>query len=244
MSPFPPFQVRLRALCVVSVCLFLLAMALMWTRLQHAATTIVVNSTSDATNASDGLCTLREAISAANNNVASGAAAGECAAGSSSGADVIDATGVTGTINLTGALPSISSSMTITGPGSSQLTVRRNTGGDYRIFTITSTVTISGLTATNGKAGDGTTASGGGPGADGGGIMNSGTLTLADVAVTGNVAGTGGTGTTSNGGSGGQGGGIFSTGPLTMTNCSVTNNTAGRGGNGINLVGHGKRNGL
>jgi CSLREA domain-containing protein len=73
-----------------------------------------VNSTSDAANGSDGLCTLREAITAANTNAASGASAGECIAGSSSGSDVIDATGVTGTINLTGALPSITSSMTIT----------------------------------------------------------------------------------------------------------------------------------
>ncbi len=44
------------------------------------AATITVNSTSDAA-ANDGLCTLREAIAAANNNTASGAAAGECAAG-------------------------------------------------------------------------------------------------------------------------------------------------------------------
>src|SRR6476660_5292871 len=137
MWPFFPLQLRLRTLCLVSVCMFLLAMALVWTRRQHAATTIIVNSTADVANASDGLCTLREAITAANNNTASGAAAGECAAGSGSGAEVIDATGVTGTINMTGALPTISSSMTITGPGSGQLTVRRNTGGDYRIFTVT-----------------------------------------------------------------------------------------------------------
>jgi CSLREA domain-containing protein len=41
---------------------------------------IVVNSTAD-TVANDGLCTLREAITSANSNAASGAAAGECAAG-------------------------------------------------------------------------------------------------------------------------------------------------------------------
>src|SRR5262249_54256869 len=45
----------------------------------HAAT-ITVNSIADAI-ANDGQCTLREAIIAANTNIASGAAAGECAAG-------------------------------------------------------------------------------------------------------------------------------------------------------------------
>ncbi len=45
------------------------------------ATTITVNSETDVTG-DDGLCTLREAIAAANDNVASGATAGECPAGS------------------------------------------------------------------------------------------------------------------------------------------------------------------
>src|SRR5882757_9996760 len=44
------------------------------------AATIVVNSTSDVA-ADDGQCTLREALDAATNNVASGATNGECAAG-------------------------------------------------------------------------------------------------------------------------------------------------------------------
>jgi CSLREA domain-containing protein len=51
--------------------------------------TIIVNSLSDVANGTDGLCTLREAITAANNDTASGATAGECAAGSSSGSDAI-----------------------------------------------------------------------------------------------------------------------------------------------------------
>src|SRR5262245_25682197 len=41
---------------------------------------------------------------------------------------------VTGTINLTGALPNITRNITIAGPGADQLTVRRDTGGNYRIF--------------------------------------------------------------------------------------------------------------
>src|SRR5207249_10361545 len=130
------------------------------------AATIVVTSLSDAANPADGLCTLREAITAANNNAVSGAIAGECAAGSSSGSDAIDVTGVTGIINLTGALPDIASNMTITGAGSSQLTVRRNTGGEYRILNINNvTVSITGLTVTNGKALDGSDSNNGFPGA-------------------------------------------------------------------------------
>ena len=46
-----------------------------------SAATITVSSTGDAA-ANDGACTLREAITAANGNAASGAMAGECAAGS------------------------------------------------------------------------------------------------------------------------------------------------------------------
>jgi len=45
-----------------------------------SASTITVNSSAD-TSANDGHCTLREAIAAANNNVASGGLAGECVAG-------------------------------------------------------------------------------------------------------------------------------------------------------------------
>jgi len=46
----------------------------------HAAT-IQVNTRADAVSAVDGRCSLREAIDASNNNVVSGAVAGECAAG-------------------------------------------------------------------------------------------------------------------------------------------------------------------
>src|SRR6266404_188552 len=112
--------------------------------------TITVNSTSDAAISNDGLCTLREAITAANTNTASGVTAGECAAGGS-GSDTITFT-IAGTINLASALPDITSNISINGPGSSSLTVRRNTGGDYRIFTVSgSTTSMSGITVTNGK---------------------------------------------------------------------------------------------
>ena len=199
---------------------------------------INVNSTSDAA-ANDGLCTLREAITAANLNAASGAASGECAAGA--GDDTITFS-VTGTINLTGALPDIASNVTISGPGSAQLTVRRDTGGNYRIFTVNTGVAaaISGLTATNGRTPDGAAGNFGGDGGNGGGVSNSGTLTLTDVTVTGNATGAGGAGTSS-GGKGGSGGGLSNStsSTLTLTNCTVSNNTAGAGGGGNNGGGDG-----
>src|SRR5262249_27458030 len=86
--------------------------------------------------------------------------------------------GVTGTINLTGALPDLAHSVSIDGPGADCLTVRRDTGGDYRIFTVDSgtNVVLSGLTITNGVVGR----------TNGGGILNSGTLTLNNATVSGN----------------------------------------------------------
>src|SRR5262249_37918668 len=74
---------------------------------------------------------LREAIAAAN---------------SQAGDDTIQFS-VAGTVNLTGALPDLASNIRIKGPGADALTVRRDSGGDYRIFTIGAgvSVDISGL---------------------------------------------------------------------------------------------------
>lgn len=179
---------------------------------------IVVNSTADVINSSDGLCTLREAITAANNNAASGAVAGECAAGSSSADDMIDVS-VTGAINLASALPNISSNMTINGPGASSLTVQRSAAGGTPAFAVLSvtngTVTISGLTVSNGLANP----SVGG----GGGVRNSGVLlTLLNVTVTGNQ--------TMNGL---PGGGIFNSGgTLTVQNSTISGNASSASGDG------------
>jgi hypothetical protein len=111
--------------------------------------------------------------------------------------------GVNGTINLTGALPVLTHSISIDGPGANLLTVRRNTGGSYRIFSVASgtTVSISGLTV-----------------ADGAGILNSGTLTLNNSTVSGN---------------GGVGNGITNYGMLTVNNSTVSNNSADNEGGGI-----------
>jgi CSLREA domain-containing protein len=83
----------------------------------QAAGTITVNSTADD-EADDGVCTLREAIIAANTDTASGVAVGECAAGS--GVDTIEFNitpldGSVKTIAPNSQLPDITSQLTIDG---------------------------------------------------------------------------------------------------------------------------------
>jgi hypothetical protein len=117
-----------------------------------------------------GAGSLREAVSAANANP---------------GADTIDFA-VTGTIGLTTGQLDITDSLTINGPGADALTVSGNHA--CRVFGITGdpTVTIAGLTVTNGWATDDL------PGDDsllspGGGVyMAGGTVSLDHVTVSGN----------------------------------------------------------
>jgi hypothetical protein len=178
------------------------------------AATLTVSTTSDTSGA---VCTLRDAITAANNN----AAAGACAAGDPSPAvDTIAFSAAFSqpplhSINLGSALPTISSDLQVQGPGASLLDVHRSSGTPFRIFTISSgTVTISGLKASGGLA-DGTTV------VDGGGIATgSGTnLTLTGVTVSGN---------TTNESAGGlaDGGGIENDGTLHLDQSTVSGNTA------------------
>lgn len=202
------------------------------------AQTFEVNSTADATDGSctaigvGNGCTLREAITGAN---------------SLAGADVITfasalTSGGPATITLLSALPNLASEITITGPGSSLLTVQRSTAGgtpSFRIFTIDfSTVSISGLTLTNGRTADGVAGTTGTKSDDGGGIRNTGNLTLTDVSVIANRTGDGGAGL-AGGGNAGWGGGIANSGTLTMTNCTVSENNGGRGGDGNSFAGDG-----
>ena len=64
--------------------------------------TITVNSTRDVISATDGECTLREAVIAANTNTASGVAFGECPAGSFIHIDVVQLPGGTYTLRISG----------------------------------------------------------------------------------------------------------------------------------------------
>ena len=123
--------------------------------------------------------------------------------------------------------------MTIRGPGSGLLTIKRNPAPgtpQFRLFTVTppAGVFMNGLTLTNGRAPDGAVNNGGA----GGAILNLGmALDLRDVVITGNRAGDGKAVDAEHptGGSGGAGGGIGSLGPLTLIDCVITQNRAGDG---------------
>jgi hypothetical protein len=143
----------------------------------RASATINVNTTADV---SLTQCTLRAAITAANND----APAAGCVAGN--GDDTINI-GPTGTITLGSALPTITSSIGINGPGAAQLDVHRSSLAPFQIFRIGTgglpepIVSISGLTVSGGLLSGGTEL--------GAGIYgNLAQLTLDGVRVTGNNA--------------------------------------------------------
>jgi len=137
--------------------------------------------------------------------------------------DTIDLTGLTGSIDLVwqGAqilteLPVIYS-VTIKGPGPDKLAIDgKGYSTVFHVFSGAET-TISGVTIRNGAATPLPSPSGF---AVGGGVNNSGTLTLTDCAVTGNTA--------AGSGGGGFGGGIFNHGSrtLTITRCTLSGNVA------------------
>ena len=203
-------------------------------------TTFTVNSLGDTPDANPGNqacadgagnCTLRAALMEAN-------ALGICAV-------LTINFSVTGTINLTGALPDITRSLTITGPGAKLLTVRRNTNSEYRIFTIPNgglNIVMSGLTITNGVQN-------GVGGSIGGGIFSSSPLRLTDCVIAGNQALFGGgvvlnadgvfTGCTFSGNTSfNTAGGIsFGGGTLRLSNCTINDNFGSRGGGGILTTG-------
>jgi hypothetical protein len=166
-----------------------------------SAATFTVTNTSDSGTLGSG--SLRSAIDEAN------------AAG---GPDVIDfANGVSGTIDLQTALPDVTSSLEILGPGAGDLTVRRDPASvvNFRVFRFNSGApdTVSELTVANGRAGFG------------GGINASDALTLDHVVVTNNSASI-------------TGGGVFASGDLTVRDSTISANSADTiGGAGIEAEG-------
>jgi hypothetical protein len=105
----------------------------------------------------------------------------------------------TGTITLASPLPIISSSMTINGPGTANLTV--DGANLYRVFFVDASgglIAINNLTVAHGRAkggngGSGDLGGGGGMGAGGGLFVNAGNVSLSGVNFSGN-AGVGGNG--------------------------------------------------
>jgi hypothetical protein len=219
---------RLSLACVVAV---LAALACSVTGAFAAPITYTVSSTTDGTPGScaGGVCpTLRDAMTAANANPGSTI---QLAAGSYQ-------------LSSTAGALEITANVTIDGLGPSQTTIDQTHAGD-RVVTISGgTVAISGVTITGGtlqgaagKSGSTTRAGE----AEGGAIDNAGTLTLADVAVSGNTA-TGGTGATNNGGGDGEGGGVYNTSALTLIDSTISHDSAlpgAIGGGGYSGGGYG-----
>jgi CSLREA domain-containing protein len=214
------------------------------------AATITVNSTADV-RANDGICTLREAIIAANTNTASGVAAGECAAGELAVVDLIQLANISGSPDLftlalggtnedaatTGDLD-ITQSVVIRGQAAAESIVQAGTTSSDRVFDILPgsaglAVAFESLTMRHGQAvvpAGSTVASAQGAGiylrALAGGLAGS-SVTLLNAVVTANT-------------SFGSGGGIavasgFGTprSTLSLTASEVSSNNAALGGGGI-----------
>ncbi len=159
---------------------------------ESAAAQLIVTTAADVVNPDDGLMSLREAIQLANQNV---------------GDDTIQvAAELDGqTIELAGgqlAITDTTGATKILGLGADRSTI--DAGRLSRAFDIAggAIVEIAGLTITRGHA------------ADGGGIRNSGTLTLTDCALNENEASH-------------EGGGIWNAGSLTIVGSNFNQNSDG-----------------
>lgn len=168
-------------------------------------------------------CSLRDAISAAN---------------SSLGGDIIFASGLSGKITLSSALPSIAGAANVLGPGSSKLTISGNNsptvGSLFIVSSSGASLLLYGLTATEGKSTSSSPFAGGAIRNDGGfvtvlnsaltansamnyggGIYNSGngSAALIESTLSSNTAAT-------------SGGAIFSdSGSLTVVNSTISSNS-------------------
>ena len=174
------------------------------------AALITVNTVSDVF-ANDGLCTLREAIQSVNTSMP----VGGCLPGGP-GKDTITIS-ATGVITLASALPAIFQEVDIVGPGAGVLTI--SGASLYRVMQVNAgtRVSLSGVTIADGFASV----------TGGGGVLNSGTMTITDSSVFNNVA------------SAVEGGGIYNDGQLTINHSRIYSNSATDSGGGIYNEGSG-----
>jgi hypothetical protein len=171
-----------------------------------AATVYYVGTTADDAGAPQGICTdplntvctLRRVIGAA-----------------APGDTILFKSWLSGTITLTNGPLTLTKSVTITGPGAANLTISGNNAGQVFVVNSGVTATISDLTVSRGRAQS-----------DGGGIDNSGVLTLKHSTVSQNVS------VNYGGGIGNRAGGT-----LTLLNVTVSGNDAGQAGGGVSNIG-------
>lgn len=193
---------------------------------------IVVNDAAMTVNANDGRCTLVEAIIAANTDLPSGNAIGECAGGN--GADIIHLRALTppytvstvhnNTLGFNG-LPVITSDITIDAAGQ---VIERAAGAAtprFRLFYVAASgrLVLDHAVVSRGDPWDSSPAVS--EALDGGGIFNDGTLVLVGGRIAFNRAAC-------------YGGGLVTRGHLTATaGVAVENNVAGCNGGGIAAYG-------
>ncbi|MCQ3939414.1 MAG: hypothetical protein DPW18_20575, partial [Chloroflexi bacterium] len=215
----------------------------------RAAGGVMLTVTTNAdTNAVDGFCSLREAITAANND----ADQNECVgSGGSYGDDsIVFSVGSSSVITLSSALPAITTTMYIDGFNSGNQVVidGNNAVSPFYVTTASGNLTLERLTVKKGYASSG----------EGGALLNNGaTVTILNAVFTQNrasssggaVATTGGGTTTikyssfyANESTGGDGGAIANYGSpvsttTTIINSTIFNNTASGAGAVINNAG-------
>ena len=163
------------------------------------ATTITVNSTADPTGAHSGI-TLRDALAAEANG------------------DMINfsvTTPATITLSAANGQLEVGTSVMITGPGANLLTVDANHASRVFFIDAGTTVTISGLTISNGGSGS--------FGFSGGILNDHATLTVSNCTLSGNSASFGGGGIFNFGGG-------FGSATLTINNSTLSGNSANLGG--------------
>ena len=208
-----------------------------------AASAFTVTTTGDATS---GACSLRVAIAA----VAANTTGPDCIRASGDNTITLPA----GTYTLTsGAELHVTSGPTVTivgadssHPEQTMIDAAGTLAIPRRVIEVDAGrgVTLQNLEVAGGLSASGANGAsagqGGLPGADGGGILNKGSLTLNHVLVTDNFTGAGGSGANSagsgasagSGNSGGSGGGIYNSGSLNVTASTITGNGTGGGGDG------------
>jgi CSLREA domain-containing protein len=175
------------------------------------AASLTVKTLSDADDDTDGVCSLREAITAANTNTSYN----ECSGSGTFGDDTISFT-VSGTIRLNSTLPPIEGGfgrLTINGAGN--ITISGDTdndgSGNVRVFIVGpgANLTLNRLTVTKGNSGSNN---------DGGGLFNSsGTVMITSSIFSNNVAL-----------AGGDGGGLFNDiGTVIIMSSTFSGNSAG-----------------